>query len=50
MVAQRNRTTQRDHLTMLIQKVTDDELEDAIALLEWLTDPELRYLVDQLAG
>lgn len=43
-----HRSPQRDRLEMLIQQVTDEEIEDAVQLLEWFTDPERRYLVEQI--
>lgn len=40
--------SQRFHFERLAHRVSDAELGDAIQLLEWLTDPERRYLVEQL--
>ena len=40
--------SQRFHFERLARRVSDSELADAIQLLEWLTDPERRYLVERL--
>lgn len=40
--------SQRFHFERLARQVSDAELADAIELLEWFTDPERRYLVEQL--
>ena len=47
-LAVHHRSPERDRLDQLVHRLTDEEVEDAIVLLEWLTDPERQYLVEQM--
>ena len=49
ILAVTHHSQRRDHLAGLIAQLDDVEVEQAIMLMEWLRDPELRTAVDDLA-